>query len=112
MSKEDLVNNCLSGISLAVSKLYDDAKAEGFAEGVSSVPVPTEGGLFSQEQMDKAVSDAVSAKDLENQGIIAAKQAELDKALSDDASDKAQIESQKAILSQIDGLLHPVQPQG
>jgi hypothetical protein len=52
-------------LALALDAKEGEIKAEsekiGFDKGVASVPVPSEGGLFSQEEMDKYAQGKVDA---------------------------------------------------
>lgn len=112
-TKEEMVSEAMGELETAVGAVinafYDKVEAAGFDRGVASVP-QLPGGGFSQEQVDSLVAEGVAKAKAESQQALDTKQAELDKALSDDASDKAAIAAKQEILDQIRILLPPAQP--
>jgi hypothetical protein len=124
-TKEEIVNQFKSGLDAAVDTLYVAAKDEGVAQGIAEgraqlqaeidslppTPVPVDDGSgapvqgHSEEDVQKMLADKEAAVRAEMQSILDAKQADLDKALSDDESDKTKIAHQAEVIGQIKSLI-------
>lgn len=104
----------------ALDQATGDAFGVVFDAGVSSVVIPEPAPVLGsdaseQEKIDAAVKQAVDARAQADdaamktvQDELAKVQSDLDKATSDDASDKAAIAAKQEMLDKISAILAPV----
>lgn len=95
MTKEEAVAEAKLQIDTALRSLYE--------AGVNSAP--TEGGLFTQEQVDAKIVEAISALPADttpySEEEIQALRDQVTAVMADDASDKEQIAASQAKIDQI-----------
>lgn len=104
MTKMELVQAKADEFQLGMVDLLKGKLGDAYDAGVASVvePVPAD----TQALIDAAVA----AKEAEMHAQLDSKQAELDKALSDDASDKAKISEAQKVIDGIRAILSPPVP--
>lgn len=106
--KEEALKSHADAVLAVDGALYD----AGFEDGKASVVVPTDGGQYTKEQVDKLIAGAIAALPADgtpySEEQMTAVKAELQAAKDVVGSKDEQIAALQASMAKIDAILHPV----